>query len=107
MAVKLMLSEMRNQRGMTQEDLARALGMSLGGIQYLEYKATGVKPTLLDQLCAVLDCEPGDLLKRFEDESEDQSRLSIEEQYQKRSERMKQWWAAKRQEKKPEKENAA
>lgn len=107
MAVKLILSEIRNQRGMTQEDLARAMGMSLGGIQYLEYKATGVKLTLLDQLCAVLDCEPGDLFKRFQDQTEDQSRLSIEEQHQQRSARMKEWWATKRQEQKGEKENAA
>ncbi len=107
MAVKLLLAEMRNQRGMTQEDLARAMGMSLGGIQYLEYKATGVKLDLLDRLCAVLDCEPGDLLKRFQDDNEDQSRLSREEQHQLRSARMKEWWAAKRQEQKQDKENAA
>ncbi len=107
MAVKLLLAEIRNQRGMTQEDLARAMGMSLGGIQYLEYKATGVKLDLLDRLCAVLDCEPGDLLKRFQDDHEDRSRLSREEQRQLRSARMKEWWAAKRQEQKQDKENAA
>ncbi len=107
MAVKLILAEMRNQHGMTQEDLARKMGMTLGGIQYLEYKASGVKLDLLDQLCTVFDCEPGDLLKRFQDDDEDQSQPSREEQRQKRSARMREWWAAKRQEKEQEKENAA
>ncbi|NJO93398.1 MAG: helix-turn-helix transcriptional regulator [Hydrococcus sp. RM1_1_31] len=65
MTVKLMLAEVRTQKGLTQEELAIAMGMSLGGIQYLEYTATSVKLDVLDQLCEVLNCEPGDLFKTF------------------------------------------
>jgi len=107
MAVKLMLAEVRTKKGITQEELARQMNMSLGGIQYLEYRATSVKLDVLDQLCAVLDCEPGDLLKRFEHEIEDESRLAREKRREKKSARMKEWWANKRQEKKQQKENAA
>lgn len=108
MAVKLMLAEIRTQRGMTQEDLAKAMNMSLGGIQYLEYKAAAVKLDLLDQLCEVLDCEPGDLLKRFDNEIEEEKLIARKKGRQERSERMKQWWAKKRQQKsQPKRENAA
>ena len=107
MTVKLMLAEIRTQRGMTQEELAQAMNMSLGGIQYLEYKATTVKLDLLDQLCEVLDCEPGDLLKRFGTEIEEQGRLAREKRRQQKSERMKKWWAKKRKQSKQKRENAA
>lgn len=105
MTVKLMLAEVRTQRGMTQEELAIAMGMSLGGIQYLEYTATSVKLDVLDQLCEVLKCEPGDLFKRFKNDIEEQNRLAREKRRQQKSERMKQWWAQKRKQPKPK--NAA
>jgi putative transcriptional regulator len=107
MAVKLMLAEVRTQRGMTQEELAQAMKMSLGGIQYLEYKAATLKFELLDQLCEVLDCEPGDLIKRFDDEIQAEGRIAREKRRQQKSERMKQWWADKRQQSKEEKKNVA
>lgn len=97
MAVKLMLAQVRTRRGMTQEEVAQAMNMSLGGIQYLEYNAKTIKFDLLDQLCQVLDCEPGDLLKRFADQSENESRAYKEKQRQKKSERMKRYWAEKKQ----------
>lgn len=98
--MKLMIAEVRTQRGMTQEQLAQALQMSLSGVQYLETKATNVKLYLLDQLCEVLQCEPGDLLKRFNNEIEEESRIAREKARQQRSERMKQRWAEKRQQSK-------
>ena len=107
MAVKLMLAEVRTRRGMTQEELAQAIRMSLGGIQYLENKAATLKFELLDQLCEVLDCEPGDLIKRFNDEAQEEDRIIREKRRQEKSERMKQWWADKRQELKKESKNVA
>ncbi len=101
-----MLADVRAEKGMTQEDLAREMGMSLGGIQYLEYSANSVKLELLDQLCVVLDCEPGDLLKRFRDGAEEETRLKREKQRQEKSARMKEWWAKKRQEKKQQQEKS-
>lgn len=107
MTVKLMLAEIRTQKGMTQEELAQAMKMSLGGIQYLEYTATSIKFDLIDQLCRVLNCEPGDLLKRFDDDIEEQSRLAREKRRQQKSERMKQWWANKRKQQNADKQKNA
>jgi len=107
MTVKLMLAEIRTQRGMTQEELAKAMNMSLGGIQYLEYKAAAVKFDLLDQLCEVLDCEPGDLIQRFYDQTQEKKLIARKKDRQQRSERMKQWWASKRQESKHKGSDAA
>ena len=107
MTVKLMLAEVRTQRGMTQEELAQAMKMSLGGIQYLEYKAAALKFELLDQLCEVLDCEPGDLIKRFDNEIQEENRILRERRRQEKSERMKQWWADKRQQAKKGNKNVA
>lgn len=105
--MKLMLAEVRTQRGMTQEQLAQALNMSLSGVQYLESKSTNVKLYLLDQLCEVLNCEPGDLLKRFDNEVQEENRIAREKTRQERSDRMKQRWAEKRQQTKQRLENAA
>lgn len=107
MTVKLMLAEVRTQRGMTQEELAQAMKMSLGGIQYLEYKAAALKFELLDQLCEVLNCEPGDLIKRFDDEIQEEGRITREKRRQEKSERMKQWWASKRQQSKESNKSVA
>lgn len=96
MTVKLMLAEVRTRRGMTQEELAQAMNMSLGGIQYLEYNAKTIKFDLLDQLCQALDCEPADLLKRFEDQTDENALADKERQRRSKSERMKQWWAKKK-----------
>ncbi len=100
MTVKLMLAEIRTQKGMTQEELARAMNMSLGGIQYLEYNAAGIKFEALDRLCQILDCAPGDLIKRFDDEIEEEATRAREQLRQKQSERMRQWWADRKQEEK-------
>lgn len=105
--MKLILAEVRTQRGMTQEQLAQALNMSLSGVQYLESKSTNVKLYLLDQLCEVLNCDPGDLLKRFGNEVEEETRLAREKARQQRSERMKQRWADKRQQSKQSLEEVA
>ncbi len=105
--MKLMLAEVRTQRGMTQEQLAQALNMSLSGVQYLESKSTNVKLYLLDQLCEVLNCEPGDLLKRFDNAIEEETRIAREKARHQRSERMKQRWAEKRQQSKQHLEDAA
>ena len=98
--MKLALAELRNQRGMTQEELAKAMKMSLGGVQYLEYEAKTVKLDLLDRLCHVLKCEPGELFKRETDPDVDKEASKRREELKRqKSERMKQYWAEKRKKK--------
>lgn len=65
MSVKINLKEMREARGFSQNQLARALEMSLANVQKIEYqKAKSIPLDTLEKLCEVLQCEPGDLLVR-------------------------------------------
>jgi putative transcriptional regulator len=101
--IRLMLSEIREKRGLTQEELAQSLNMSLGGVQYLEYSAKAIKFDLMDRICSVLDCDPGDLFKRIDDSPNETDR---DEQRQQKSERMKAYWKKRRKEN-PEREAVA
>lgn len=98
MSVKLAIAQVRNQRSMTQDELAKQMNMSLKGIQYLEYEAKTVNLDVLERLCKVLNCEPGDLFKR-ESSRNDEALQRREEQRLQKSERMKRYWADKRAEK--------
>lgn len=63
MPVKVMLKELREAKGVSQNLLARQLEMSLGNIQKIEYgKAKAIPLDTLEKLCIALDCEIGDLL---------------------------------------------
>jgi len=88
--VKFMIAEVRTQRDMTQEDLARAMNMSLNGIQHLEYRAKQINLDTLDKLCTILNCTPGDLLKQLPnaEDKKDQGELR-----RLKSERMRHYWA--------------
>ena len=65
MAVKVKLKEIREAKGLSQNEVARALEMSVNNIQRIEYMtAKSIPFDTLDRLCEVLECEPGDLLVR-------------------------------------------
>lgn len=68
MPVKVLLKEMRQKRGLSQNQLARAMGMSLNAVQHMEYKARAIQLDTLGKLCEVLECQPGDLLVYAPDE---------------------------------------
>lgn len=60
--MKVLLKEMRLKRGLSQNELARKIEMSLNAVQHIEYKAKAIQLDTLGKLCSVLDCQPGDLL---------------------------------------------
>jgi len=63
--VIIKLKEMRRLKGLSQNGLARLLGMSLANVQKIEYnKAKSIPLDTLDEMCKVLECEVGDLLVR-------------------------------------------
>lgn len=69
MAVKVRLKEIRQDKKISQNALARQLDMSLANIQNIEYgKAKSIPFDTLDKLCEILNCEVGDLLVRVRDE---------------------------------------
>lgn len=73
MAVEVRLKELRSRRGVSQNELARRLNMSLANIQKIEYnKAKSIPLDTLDKLCKVLECEVGELLVRVPDNDDQQ-----------------------------------
>ena len=69
MPVFVKLKEIRNARGISQNELARKLEMSLANVQKIEYgKAKSIPLDTLDKLCQILKCEVGELLVRRPDD---------------------------------------
>jgi putative transcriptional regulator len=63
MTVRIRLKEIREERNLSQNALARALEMSLANVQKIEYgKSKGIPYDTLDKLCSVLKCQVGDLI---------------------------------------------
>ncbi len=82
MTVKFKLAEVRKIRGLSQNALAKAAGMTLQNVQHLERKAKSLPLTTLDNLCNVLKCTPADLLEYTPDPSSENLtvEVSVEEQ---------------------------
>jgi putative transcriptional regulator len=64
MVVRITLKQMRERRGLSQNKLAQAAGMTLQNLQKIEYgQAKSLTLQALDKLCTTLNCQPGDLLQ--------------------------------------------
>ena len=85
--MKVLLKEMRLKRGLSQNELARRVEMSLNAMQHIEYKAKAIQLDTLGKLCEVLDCQPGDLLVWIPDG--DKGQESSDEQEEKELEQSK------------------
>ena len=65
MTVKLKLDELLQERGRTPYWLSKQTGIAHGVIHKLRYgKLTGIRFDYIERLCAVLECEPGELFER-------------------------------------------
>ena len=70
MTVKIMLKKIRTERGLSQNQLARLADTSLQNIQKIEYgKTKGIQYEMLNRLCQILQCRPGDLLEWVPDDN--------------------------------------
>jgi putative transcriptional regulator len=62
--IKVTIKDMRLERGISQNQLARLMEMSVSHVRKLETNKTSSIPfETLNKLCSVLDCEVGDLIK--------------------------------------------
>ncbi|QUY45779.1 helix-turn-helix transcriptional regulator [Acaryochloris marina] len=69
MAVIFKLKEVRENRGFSQNQLARATGMSPQNIQKIEQgKAKGIQFDTLEKICDALNCGITELLVRIKPE---------------------------------------
>lgn len=62
--IRVNLDVMMARRKMRLNDLAAAVGISIQNLSVLKTgKARAIRFTTLDALCAVLQCQPGDILE--------------------------------------------
>jgi putative transcriptional regulator len=70
MAIRVNLDILLLRRGMTLSTLAERVGMSLPNLSILKTnKARAIRFSTLDAICRELDCQPGDLLVREDNEA--------------------------------------
>jgi putative transcriptional regulator len=61
--VQVHLDRLLDERGMTVTELADRVGLTLANLSVLKNgRARAIRFSTLTALCAVLDCQPGDLL---------------------------------------------
>ena len=71
MAIKVYLSEILKERGMTSKELCAKVGITEANLSILRSgKASGVRFHTINRICYYLDCQVGDLL-RFDGRLED------------------------------------
>lgn len=69
MAIVVNLDVMLAKRKMTSLELAQKIGLTQANLSILKTgKAKAVRMSTLNQICRVLNCQPGDLLEYVEDE---------------------------------------
>ncbi|RYY12608.1 MAG: transcriptional regulator [Chitinophagaceae bacterium] len=70
MPIVVTLDVMLARRKMTLTELSERIGLTLANMSILKSgKAKGVRFSTLDDICRVLECQPGDLLQHMDDEN--------------------------------------
>lgn len=70
MAIVVNLDVMLAKRKMAAGDLAERIGITPANLSILKnQKAKAIRFSTLNEICRVLDCQPGDILEYQEDES--------------------------------------
>jgi putative transcriptional regulator len=70
MAIIVRLDELLHQRRMTLTELAERIDITLANLSILKTgKARAIRFSTLEAICAVLSCQPGDVLE-FEKDTE-------------------------------------
>lgn len=75
MAIKVYLSDILKQRGMTSKELCAKVGITEANLSILRSgKANGVRFHTINKICYYLDCNVGDILRfdgRLEESDEE------------------------------------
>ena len=70
MAIVVNLDVMLAKRKMTSLELAQRIGMTQANLSILKTgKAKAVRLSTMNEICKVLECQPGDLFEFVEDEN--------------------------------------
>lgn len=66
--ITIRLKELAEARGLNQSQVQRRTGVTMGLVRRYWFNETKeIKLSSLDKLCALLDCEPGELIQRVPD----------------------------------------
>jgi putative transcriptional regulator len=69
MAIEIRLDRMLLERRMTLTELADRIGITVPNLSILKTgKAKAVRLSTLDAVCRELDCQPGDIIIRVDDQ---------------------------------------
>ena len=72
MAIAVKLDDLLHARRMTLTELAERIDITLANLSILKTgKARAIRFSTLEAICAVLDCQPGDLLEFLPDAAEE------------------------------------
>ena len=77
MAIRVYLSDILKQRGMTAKELCAKVGITEANLSILRSgKANGVRFHTINRICYYLECDVGDILRfdgRLEDSDEEEN----------------------------------
>lgn len=72
MAIIVNLDVMMAKRKMSSTELSQKLGITMANLSILKNnKAKAIRFSTLNQICNILQCQPGDILEYADDENED------------------------------------
>lgn len=72
MAIIVNLDVMMAKRKMSSTELSKKLGITMANLSILKNnKAKAIRFSTLNQICNILQCQPGDILEYVDDENED------------------------------------
>jgi putative transcriptional regulator len=64
MAVRILIDRLLVERGMSVGEFASAIGITPANVAVLKNgRARAIRFTTLDEICRVLGCQPGDILR--------------------------------------------
>jgi putative transcriptional regulator len=67
-AVRILIDRLLVERGMGVGEFAAAIGITPANVAVLKNgRARAIRFSTLDAICRVLECQPGDILRREED----------------------------------------
>lgn len=65
MAISFLLKQVMDVKGVGTNEMARRIGITKANVSRMRRgDSRGIRFDTLDQICQVLDCAPGDLIKR-------------------------------------------
>lgn len=70
MAIIVNLDVMMAKRKMSSTELSQKLGITMANLSILKNnKAKAIRFSTLNQICSILQCQPGDILEYIDDEN--------------------------------------